>query len=239
MMRYKYIHIEGPDLSGKSSIVDAIHNWLKKRHYRVFNMKTHLRRGLYPKLHEIDKYDVIIAEEPTESVFGRAIVTEMIKGGVLYDPLSIAHAFAIDREMLYKRVIIPCLNSKKIIIQERGFLSTLVYQTLHGRLKMNELLELPGNQIALQYPPSFMMIVTAEPNVLLRRLHQREKSERSIFETRQFIERINRGYNEPKIHQLLKRLKIKTETIDTTHNSIETTVADGIRVFHEFMRRYT
>lgn len=238
-MGHRYIHIEGPDGSGKSSIVEAVHHWLRRRHYKVFNLRTHLKRHPYPKLHEIKKYDVIVAEEPTQSMFGRAITKEIIKGGILYNPLTIAHAFAIDREMLYKRAIIPCLNSKKIIVQERGFLSTLVYQSLQGGLGMAQLLELPGNKLALQYPPSFVMVVTAKPSVLLRRLHKRERHERSLFETRHFVEKINKRYENPKIRKLLKKLKIEVETIDTTHHTIELTIAEGLRVFHEFMRRYS
>jgi thymidylate kinase len=70
--------------------------------------------------------------------------------------MTTAHAFALDRQILYNKFILPALKAGKTIIQERGVVSSLVYQPIQmENLTLRDLLNIDGNNIAIRNAPNF------------------------------------------------------------------------------------
>lgn len=115
-----------------------------------------------------DAYDAIFVSEPTFGGVGLAI-REEIKKAEGYDVLSVARAHALDRQVLYKRTILPFLNSrpKRVVIQMRGLITSLARQTLRSEdeghpLSVKDLLELPelpGNRLELSRRPDLIILL--------------------------------------------------------------------------------
>src|SRR3989338_7784939 len=133
-----FVMIDGLDGSGKGTALDALKEWAIKEKKKVLDLREYWKQhDAYPK--SIEGYDVIISREPTSVNYGKKIREEMIAkekehNTRKYSAKEIAEAFAKDRKELYEKVIIPAKKSKKEIwiFQERGIITSLVYQPLQG-----------------------------------------------------------------------------------------------------------
>jgi thymidylate kinase len=149
--------------------------------------------------------------------------------------MSLAHAFSLDREILYKRVMIPALQSGLYIFQERGVVSSLVYQPVQERIQLSELLRLAGNKLALQYAPHLLIIATVKPETVVKRLGTREKKDNSIFDTLSFQRRLDERYRSDWLKLLFERHGSKVEYLDTDEpKSVEETKKNAIELFKKF-----
>lgn len=104
------IVFEGIDGSGKSSLLKALSQYLTSK-----------------------KVEHIVTAEPGGSGYGQALKqiskSELKKQTPNYDIMYLA--FALDRAMHIQEKIIPALKEKKLILCDRFFDSSLVYQGLH------------------------------------------------------------------------------------------------------------
>lgn len=123
-----------------------------------------LARGLVTALEE-RKREVLSVTEPTHDGIG-AVIRTVIKKDQRFNARSVAQAHALDREVLYRKTVLPFLaaGENRVVIQEGGLISSLVYQTLQaedeGRpITLTELLELPGNRLELSRRPDLILII--------------------------------------------------------------------------------
>ncbi len=118
----KFIMIDGIDGSGKGTVVGWLENLFIRKGYKVFNLDDYSKKKhTFPEPSELENYKVIISSEPTYSMVGQAIREEIIKDNNRhYTAHTTAEAFALDRKLLYKLVIITVLKRGMILIQERG-----------------------------------------------------------------------------------------------------------------------
>ena len=184
-----FIIIDGIDGSGKSTILNSWKNWFLKQEFPVFDLREWWEKyKTFPEFDKIKKAKVIISAEPTQAWLGSAIREEIVRDGREYGGLSIAQAFALDREILYRRLLIPALKAKKIVLQERGVTTTLVYQPIQKKkVALKDILSLPGNQLTLKYRPDFLVIAKIFPQKAIERLRKRfHKQDGSIFENLAF-----------------------------------------------------
>jgi thymidylate kinase len=213
----KLVIVDGPDGAGKSLIMDALAGWAEGR--RVLDIRRFARdHGRLPSAQEFADYDVILSCEPTLAGIGKTIKEELIRGGKKYSPLSIAHAFAIDREILYRTVIVPALDSGKLVFQERGVLTSFVYQPVQIHIGLSELMNLPGNRLALKYAPSFVIICFVEPEKLLSRLG----TESQIFEELSFLRKVDQRYKSEWLQAMFSKLGTKFVFLDTSGTEADT-----------------
>ena len=100
--------VEGLDGSGKGVAVEALKEHLEMKGLKIFDLRKHCKEHVsFPKYEEIQEYDVIVSAEPTYGFVGRAIRDEIIKESTRkYSGTSTAHAFSLDREILYKKLLI-------------------------------------------------------------------------------------------------------------------------------------
>lgn len=176
---------EGIDGSGKSTAAKAFVDEIAQMGRRVFNLKDwELRASRLPTLEECENFDCLFAAKPTHSWLGAAIRNELIREGAGYDGRTIAEAFALMRLIYLRRLAIPFREAGKMIVQDRGVQTTLVYQPMQKNgLSLEEVMALPGNALALEHAPDLLVIADCRPEIAAERLAARlDKNDDAIFE---------------------------------------------------------
>ena len=107
-----FIMIDGIAGSGKTTVIQAMFKELVARGLRCFRLQD-WKETHPPRFEEIPDFDVYFTSEPTRQWIGAAIREEMSRVDQLYGGEELAHAFALDREIMYRRLIIPAKRAKK------------------------------------------------------------------------------------------------------------------------------
>lgn len=185
-----FIIIDGIDGSGKSTIMEYWTEFLAEQGKKIFFLKPYWSgHQTHPTPPELESFDVIVSAEPTMVWIGAAIREEMIRHGANYSARSIAHAYALDRLILYKRLLLPLLAVGKTVIQDRSVSTSLCYQPLQdGSLTMADVAAIEGNAFALEHAPDHLVIADVDADTALLRLKDRVKKDAAIFEQKQFLE---------------------------------------------------
>ena len=177
--------LDGPDGSGKSTVIQAWKDHLTSEGNTIFDLKNYWQTaGKYPELDEVRSYDFIFSCEPTYAGFGKVIREELIKNGTNYPVRAIVEAFSLDRLVLYKKLLIPLLQNGKIIIQDRGVSTSLSYQKIQNPdFSFEYLSDFPGNKLALENRPDHLVLMKISPDEALKRIGGRsDKNDDAIFE---------------------------------------------------------
>lgn len=196
MKHDRFIMFEGIDGSGKRTLANAFANELASRGLGVFNLVHWCTKEKRIPLAEEVPEEILMTTEPTWAWIGIAIRQELIRKGQEHDSFSIAHGYALDRMILYKRLVIPALNAGKFVIQERGVPSSLVYQPLQKNpMSVEEVGAIPGNKIAIDNAPGHLVIARISAKTAMSRLGGRTgKDDNAIFEKEDFLARAAREY---------------------------------------------
>ena len=186
-MKGKLICIEGIDGSGKTTQVNLLAKALRGR-----------------------GYDVVILREPTDGVYGRKI-RKMIEEGKT-DPEELFELFLKDRKENIEKNILPALKNGKIVIMDRYYISTLVYQSEVGIeriLEAHEKISAPK--------PDLVIILDIPVDEALRRLKVKSCDS---FERREILEKHRKQYE--KIAKYLReKEKMNVVIIDATGSEEE------------------
>lgn len=207
-MKGKFVMIDGLDGSGKGTLVTALKQYSTEKKKRVFDLREYWEeKDDIPELEAVKDYDVIISSEPTHALIGKVIREEIIKKSERkYSGLSTAHAFALDREILYRKLLIPALRAGKTIFQERGVVTSLVYQPVQlEKINLRELIYLPGNMLAIKEAPDFLIITTLKPETAMKRIRERKKQDDAIFEDLAFQKKIDERYKSDWLKLIFER----------------------------------
>ncbi|MFH1439224.1 MAG: dTMP kinase [Candidatus Woesearchaeota archaeon] len=241
----KFLMVDGLDGSGKGTVVDGLKEYLSSkmidnREIKIFDLREHCKEHVaFPEFNEIEEYDVIINAEPTYSYVGRAIRDEIVKdNNRKYSGLSTAHAFALDREILYRKVLIPAIEKGKIIIQERGVVSSFVYQPIQlERINLQDIMNMAGNKLALKYAPNLLLITKVDPQVVIHRLKERSKQDHAIFEKLVFQRQIANRYESEWLIKLFQSKGSVVQFLDTNYpKTVEDTKKAAIEIWEEFSK---
>jgi dTMP kinase len=203
----KFVIIEGIDGSGKGVVLEAIQNA-----YPCFDLREYMKENRkFPKLDEI-KPDIIISSEPTYVLVGEAIREELLRGEHKYSGMATAQAFSLDREILYNNFIIPARKAGKTVIQERGIVSSLVYQPIQlEQLSLRDLMNMPGNRLAIRNAPDFLIIIKANPDVIAAR---QKKNSHGIFDNLFFQRKIEERFESEWLKQIFSRFGTRILYLD-------------------------
>jgi dTMP kinase len=208
----KFIMVDGLDGSGKGVVVDALKQWAVQRKLNVIDLREYWKsKEGFP---DIINYDVIISAEPTFTGWGKKIRENLIKTGSKASKEEIAEAYSNDRKELYKRIIIPALKQNKFIFQDRGVISSLVYQSVQG-IPVDDILALDGNRFCLEHPPHLLIITVVNPEVVMERIENREKKDNSMFEKLEFQKKIKSVYESDWLRQIFENMGAKVVYLDT------------------------
>ncbi|MCX6781879.1 MAG: hypothetical protein NTW66_02070 [Candidatus Magasanikbacteria bacterium] len=208
-----FIMLDGIDGSGKSTILQAWKDDISAQGNGIFDLKNYWQTtGRYPELSEMKAYDFIFSCEPTYTGVGSVIRNELVRRPD-YPPQAVAEAFSLDRLILYTKVIVPLLKEGRYVIQDRGVSSSLAYQSLQSaELTFNKIADLPGNRLALEHRPDFLVLCDLPAEEALARLEGRTgKKDGAIFEKLGFLKKLQAQYQTPEFQSLFtdKGTKIK------------------------------
>jgi len=214
------IMIDGIEGGGKSTIIEAWKKYLTDQNKTFFDLKQYcLENNKYPDYTEIAAYDFIFSAEPTYFGIGKTIREELIKNGTSYPETAVAQAYSLDRLILYTKILIPALRDNKTIIQDRGVSTSLCYQALSQNLSIETLASLPGNALALQYRPDYLMLTDMSPETAQKRLATRyDKQDNAIFDRIDFQQQAAARY---KSNDFQKLFTDRGTTIEYLNTDVE------------------
>ncbi|MFH0804644.1 MAG: hypothetical protein V1916_00425 [Patescibacteria group bacterium] len=220
-MRGTLVIIDGIDGSGKGTLVEALAEHVRTSGggSRILDLRTYGReQHSLPQPEELKDTDTIVSAEPTFSLIGRAIRDEIVRhNNREYSALTTAQAFALDRYILYKRVILPALGMGKTVFQERGVTTSICYQPIQKEaLSVTKILALEGNQLAMQHRPDLLILVKIKPEVAVQRLQARSgKQDQAIFERLDFFRQAQRRFVAPWFRKFFVKAGSRVEYVDT------------------------
>ncbi|MEK7656094.1 MAG: hypothetical protein AAB386_05460 [Patescibacteria group bacterium] len=209
-----FLQIDGIDGSGKSTLLNAARAWAEERGLRVIDTVAWSKEnGRHPTLEDVGDADVLLTAEPTHAGIGKEIREEIIRTNTPYNARFAAEAFSLDREVQYTRLILPFLQARdgRIVIQDRGLLSSLAYQPLQSETDGSEsrvdipwLLSLEGNRIALSFPPDAFIFLDIDPTIAKERLANRaEKIDNHVYDASAFQIALAERYRMPEVTEPL------------------------------------
>ncbi len=191
-----FIMIDGIAGSGKSTLLHVAKEQERAKGRRVFDLrewtKTHADP---PNFTDVSDHNVFFTYEPTRQWIGAAIRFELSRTDHPYSGESLAHAFALDREIMYTRLIIPALRAGMTVIQDRGVCTSIVYQPIMtGGIQLEDLLKLPGNALAMQYSPDHLILTKLSPEIAVERLKQRDEESKGVFANLDFLRKVDERF---------------------------------------------
>lgn len=195
-----FITFEGPDGSGKSTIIQKVYDYLIE-----------------------NNYEVIKTREP-----GGSSIAEKIRGLILdtentkMDYRAEALLYAASRAQHVYETILPALNDKKIVLCDRFLISSLAYQGVGRDLGIENVRNI--NEFAIDgVYPDFVLFFDVDPITTLKRKSSLDTADRLEKEGNNFHKRVYNGYKE-----IIKSEK-DIEIIDAT-KSVEDVFNQCIKV---------
>lgn len=168
-----FITFEGPDGSGKSTIIQKVYDYLIE-----------------------NNYDVIKTREP-----GGSPIAEKIRNLILdtenteMDYRTEALLYAASRAQHVEETILPALNENKIVLCDRFLISSLAYQGVGRDLGIENVRKI--NEFAINGVfPDFVLFFDVDPITTLKRKSSLDTADRLEKEGNNFHERVYNGYKE-------------------------------------------
>ncbi len=201
-MKGKFITFEGPEGSGKSTVIVAVKDFLEKEGYSI--LTTREPGGI--KIAE-DIRSIILDKENTEM-----------------DAHAEALLFAASRSQHYNEKIKPALEANKIIICDRFIDSSLAYQGHARGLGIDNVYDI--NKFAIgNNLPELTIFIDVPPELGLKRVFSNtRKVDRLDLETLEFHELVYEGYM-----LIAKKYKNRFKIVDGT-NPVEQVVKDTLKI---------
>lgn len=214
----KFIMVDGIAGSGKSTLLNALKANYATTQMRIFDMQTWNAQNTRPPMfEEIADYDLYFLFEPTKSWVGSAIREEISFNKEKYPARAQAEAFALDRMIQYNRLVIPALNAGKMIIQDRGVTTSLVYQgQMDSTIDRRGVAELTGNALALAYAPQHLVLTYLDPQIALQRRGNRNDSSKGMYEETELLRRAQATFHNEPFCGFMKAHGTQIHVVDTS-----------------------
>ncbi|QMS85228.1 dTMP kinase [Candidatus Xianfuyuplasma coldseepsis] len=207
-MAGKFITFEGPEGSGKTSVIKAVRDFLVSEGYDIVTT----REPGGTKIAE-DIRDIILSKENTEM-----------------NAHTEALLYAASRSQHFTEVVVPALEKGQIVICDRFIDSSLAYQGYARNLGIDEVFEINrfgiGNKL-----PDVTIFIDVPPKVGLKRVFDNtgRKVDRLDLESVEFHEKVYQGYL-----LLADKFKDRFVVVDGT-NDVETVVEDTIQILKTYL----
>lgn len=173
--------MEGITGSGKTTVIRGILDWLRNAEQKIFSLESWcVDNHAWPITADFKHADVLATMEPSYAWLGAAIRGELSRTDRPYTSQNRAEAFALERLMLYRRLVLPAREMGMTVVQDRGVGSSLAYQTVADDAVTDAfLLSLSGNQLALAHTPDTLIITECPVETAIARLKNRLESSHS------------------------------------------------------------
>ena len=173
MMKGIFITFEGIEGSGKSTQLSMLNKWLTNH-----------------------DYDVVATREPGGTRIGEKI-RELLRSGSkddVFSPRTELMLFEASRAQHMEEIILPALNNGKIVLCDRFFDSTTVYQGV-ARAIDTDIVHILNDFSSFERKPDLTIILDIDVDESMNRLIKREISKDRIEqEDRKFFENVRNGY---------------------------------------------
>lgn len=203
----KFITFEGPEGSGKTSVIIAVNAFLTENGYDILTTREPGGIKISEKIR-----DIILDVEHTEMT-ARAE----------------ALLYAASRGQHYEEKIVPALNANKIILCDRFIDSSLAYQGYARGLGIDEVYEINkfaiGNKL-----PDLTIFIDVPPEIGLKRVFSNDrKVDRLDLESLAFHDKVYTGYK-----VLMEKYSDRIKKVNGV-NPIEQVVEDTLRIIQEIL----
>lgn len=169
-MNGKFITFEGGECSGKTTIINTVCKTLESKGIKYISTR--------------EPGGIDIAEQI------RSIILD-VKNTAMTEETE-ALLYAASRMQHLKERVIPAINDGTVVICDRFLDSSLAYQGHARGLGMEAILRI--NHFALDYLPDLTIFIDVKPEVALKRLSNRDKSDRLDLESIKFHQDVYDGY---------------------------------------------
>ncbi len=182
-----FITFEGGEGCGKSTHIDRL--------------VAHLRQ---------DGYQVLVAREPGGTNVGEQIrhILQYSKQSVAMVPEAELLLFCASRAQLVREVIEPALNDGQVVICDRFFDSTTVYQGVGRKIAPSAVAAINNFAVGTNVP-ELTLVIDLDPRIGLERARGRELFDRMENQSLEFYDRVRQGYLD-----LAKREAHRVKVID-------------------------
>ena len=166
----KFITFEGGECSGKTTIINTVCKKLEEKGIKYISTR--------------EPGGIDIAEQI------RSIILD-VKNTAMTEETE-ALLYAASRMQHLKERVIPAINDGTVVICDRFLDSSLAYQGHARGLGMEAILRI--NHFALDHLPDLTIFIDVKPEVALKRLSNRDKSDRLDLESIKFHQDVYDGY---------------------------------------------
>ena len=242
-LRGKLIMFDGIDKGGKGTAAAGLRDWVEQQGMHCFDLVTYQKKEKsLPESTQLDGFDSVISAEPTYCWSGCDLREEhLLDNGREYEAEETAELFSANRCTLYRRLVLPALKQGKCWIQERGVITSLVYQPVQAAMR-NKHLErtyiesLAGNRLALQNPPHLIILVHCDPRIAASRV-RKKKNDNAFFEKINYLSSLAKEYHDPWVRSYFESLDSYVIELDTTSWTPKQTVLHTIDVVKEYLSK--
>jgi dTMP kinase len=197
-----YLALEGTEASGKTTQVKELAKYFESKGKKVVNTREPRKEGLIGDL-----------------------VHQILNGKIKMNPVGFQYLFAADRVLNHEDIVIPALKRGDIVISDRSFWSALVYGILD---KSEEYSKGRIDELVVAYSilsfyhqfivPDFTFYLKIPLAVSLGRLKNERNQAKEIYEEKEKIERVIKGYD-----FIFDQFKKEISVIDGTRSIKEVT----------------
>lgn len=146
-------------------------------------------------------YETVFSKEPTSGTWGKKIQVILKEGRGAVTPEQELEWFIKDRQEHVAETILPALNSRKIVVLDRYYFSTMAYQ---GALGFDpQKIEQANRAFAPQ--PDLLFLVEISPLEGLRRISKSREGGVDFFEREDYLKKVCQGFSSldgPFLHRL-------------------------------------
>lgn len=190
-----FITFEGPDGSGKSTIIKKVYDFLIEKGFDVIKTREPGGSPIAEKIREL----ILDTENTKMSYRAEALL------------------YAASRAQHLEETILPALNDNKIVLCDRFLLSSLAYQGVGRDLGIEDVRKV--NEFAINgLMPDFVLFFDVDPITTLKRKSSLDTADRLEKEDNYFHKRVYNGYKE--ILNSEKNIEIidATDSVDGVFN---------------------
>ena len=174
-----YVAIEGVDGSGKTTQAEKLTEYFEKTGKQVIRTREPRKEGIIGDL-----------------------VHQILRGERKMSPKALQYLFSTDRALHHEEAIEPSLKEGKVVISDRCFWSAVVYGILD---KSEEYGFDTANQILIAHSilsmyhqfivPDFTFYLDVSLETALARIEKKhESSPKEMYEVKEKIEKVKKGY---------------------------------------------
>ena len=206
-MNGKFITFEGPEGSGKTSVIIGVEEFLNNEGYSILTTREPGGNKIAESIRNI-----ILDNDNTEM-----------------DAHAEALLFAASRSQHFNEIIIPALQDNKILLCDRFIDSSLAYQGHARGLGIDKVYDI--NKFAIgDLLPDLTLFIDVPPKVGLKRVFSNtRKVDRLDLETLEFHEKVYEGYM-----IIAKKYENRFKIVDGTQ-PVEEVIKDAIKIIKNIL----